>query len=179
MTAEKRGKGGLRVLLGIEGDDVLIPVAESFAALPLRLHLLDVGAVQEHDPEEIRGRRGHVDLAAEPLLDETREEPGMVHVGVRHQHEFDPVGIVDVDVPVALFDLRVSLMHAAVDRKPMAARLQDVTGAGHRPCRTHKLDFHSRLIMMYVMALSIPEGPLNCNGHFPSGRHSRLVRFDS
>ncbi len=149
----EKGKGGLYVLLGVKGNDVLVPVTEPFPALPLRLHLLNVGAVQQHDPEEILRRRRHVDLAVETLLDKPGEEPRMVHVGVGHQHEFDAGGIVDLDVPIPLFDLGVSLMHAAVDGEPMASGLQDVTGACDRPCRTHKPDFHSRLITIYVFEL--------------------------
>ena len=122
---------------------------------------------------------GHVDLAVESLLDETRKKPGMVHVGVRHQHEFDRVGIVDVDVPVALVDLRVALMHPAVDRKPSASRLQNETGAGHRSCRTHTLYFHRRLTICMERNLregarwrflSFPRVPLEPFLRFPGKR---------
>ncbi len=146
----------------IEGGNVGVPVADPFPVFPLRLHLLDVGAVQEHDPQEIQRRRGHVDLAAKPVPDKPGEEPRVVHMGVGHQDEFNPVGIVDLDIPVSLIDLGIPLMHPAVDRKPMAAGLQDMTGAGDRPCRAHKPDFHGCLMISFLRLL-IPQGLRNCN----------------
>ena len=147
IHGREQRKGGPGVLFGIKRCGALFPFSEAFAAPPLRLDLLNVGAVQEHDLKEITGRPRHVHLSVKPLLHQPREESGMVHVGVRHQDELDFPRIVNVDIPVAPFDLVVALVHPAVDGETPSRRFDDETGAGHRPCRTEKFDLHGHLMV--------------------------------
>jgi hypothetical protein len=50
--------------------------------------------------------------------------------------------LVDINIPIPLFYLRIPLMHPAVNSEPMAMRLNNVTGTGYRPCRAHEFYFH-------------------------------------
>ena len=77
--------------------------------------LLDLGAVGEHDAEQVAGRRGAVDRPGEPLADERRQVAAVVDVGVAEHDRVDLVR-VEREVGVALPGLlAAALVQPAVE----------------------------------------------------------------
>ena len=138
----EQGDRLVHILPGVQRHRAQVPPAKILLAFPLRLHLLNVGAVLEHDLQQVPRGRGRVDLSAETLLDHAGKQSGVIDVGVGDQEKIDLVGAVDIHVPVPFFDLRVALVHAAVHGEAVAAGFQDEARSRDRPRRAHKLDFH-------------------------------------
>ena len=86
------GDGGLCVLQGVVRRGLLRARAAGLAGLPLRVRLLDVGAVAQHDLAEVAGGGRGVDLGVAALLEQQRDPAGMVDVGVGQQDEVDGGG---------------------------------------------------------------------------------------
>jgi len=133
----------LRVFSGVEGQRI------GFGAGPaqplvfsLRLHLLDVRAVQQKDVQEIGRRRRGVNCSAKTVGGHARQQSRMVDVGVGDKEEIHPRRIIRRDVQVASFDGIRALMHAAVNGKPRRPRFNDKTRPRDRSCGPEKLNFH-------------------------------------
>ena len=77
----------------------------------------------------------------------------MVDMGMGDEEKINFVGLVNIHIPVAFFDFRVALMHAAINGPPMSLCLQNVTGAGDRPGRPHKFYFHSPDPLWNILAI--------------------------
>ena len=108
----------LRLLLRIERR----------VAFPLGFLLLKVAAVAQHHLGEVAGRRGGVDRAAETLRHQARNEPRMVDVRVRKQHERD---VARLESERAVLGVRArSLEHAAVDEEADLSGVDLEAGAG-------------------------------------------------
>ena len=88
----QQGQDPLRVLHGVEGLHPLVAGAATLAVFPLGVHLLDVGAVAQHDGEEATGGVDGVDLALKAVLYQQRQPAGVVDVGVGDQHRVDAGG---------------------------------------------------------------------------------------
>jgi hypothetical protein len=58
------------------------------------------------------------------------------------KEKLNPLRLINVRVPVSIFDLRHPLVHTAVDGKPVSLSFHDVTGPRDRPRRPHEFDFH-------------------------------------
>ena len=84
----------------------------------------------------------------------------MVHMGMGYKYEVDSGRIIDIDVPVSLFDLGVPLMQAAVDGEPMPPHFHNVARTCDRPCRPHKSDFHGCLIMISIQGIEKSQIPI-------------------
>ena len=121
----KKGKGPFGISLGVQRHDPAVSVTKPLLALPLRLHLLDMGAVQQHDSQQVPSRRGGVDLPAKPLLHHPGQQAGMVDMGMGNQKKIYLVGLIDIRIPVAPFDVRIALMHAAIHGKAMTIGFHD------------------------------------------------------
>ena len=136
--------GGLEgVLGGVQGcGRVLEAAAAVLFGFPLGFHLLDVGAVLQHDVQQFAGGLGAVDGVAEPFAHHEGQQAGMVDVRVGHKDEVDIARGVGTGIAVALLDGLVALVHAAVDTETLAAGLYHVTGAGNGLGSAKKLDFH-------------------------------------
>ena len=111
------------------------------AVLPLRVLLLDVGGVLEHDVHQVRRQPGGEDPAAEALLDQHGDPAGVVDVGVGHQEKVDGVcrkgqRLVGHLVP--------PLLQSAVHQDAPAAHLQTVAAAGDALVRAVKAELHGR-----------------------------------
>ena len=127
---------------GIERPHGLHPGAQQFAVAPLRFHLLDVRAVQEHDPHEIPGGRSTVDGILESLGNEGGQQAAVVDMGVGDQYEIDILGIICVQIPVTFLDFLVALVQAAIESKSFSGTFNDITRATDSPGCAHERDFH-------------------------------------
>ena len=121
-----------------------VAVAGAFAVGPFRFHFLDVGAVFEHDGEQVHGRLGAVDRAGELFLDHARQKAAVIDMGVGEQNEVELGSLVKPGVDVSFFDFRVALVQAAIDGETGLFGFYDVTGAGNGLGGPHELDFHQK-----------------------------------
>ena len=64
----------------------------ALAVLPLRLKLLDVGRVPQHDAAQLHGWVGGIDPAPEPVAGQQRQKAGVVDVVMGRQHTVDLAG---------------------------------------------------------------------------------------
>ena len=129
----------LRVLGRVQRDVFVAAAALCFAVTPFCLELLDVRAVQQHDPAQRRRRARGIDLAGIAVLHQLRQTAGMVDVCVRQQHGVQFAGrdgqrrvLIDVQ----------PLLHAAVDQDAAPRRLQQHTRAGDFVRRPKEGQFH-------------------------------------
>ena len=167
--------GGLEgVLGGVQGcGRVLEAAAAVLFGFPLGFHLLDVGAVLQHDVQQFAGGLGTVDGLAETFAHHEGQQTGMVDVRVGHEDEVDIARGVGTGIAVALLDGLVALVHAAVDTETLAAGLYHITGAGNGLGSAEKLDFHGMLrgdvllagckrgILHYALPAPEAQGPIN------------------
>ena len=77
---------GLRVLYRIERLYCLLAFSLCLLIGPLRLLLVDVSAVSEHDRQKIRSRLRAVDPPAEAPLHQKRDPAAVVDVGMAQDH---------------------------------------------------------------------------------------------
>ena len=130
----------LHVLEIIDRLHVRLSGASGLAALPLGLGELDVRRVLEHDVAEVARRLRGVHRAAKALLVEQRQQPRVVQMRVRHEHELERVrrrGDRDVFKHVA------ALLHAAVDEAQMPSDLQHRAAAGHLMVCANECELHT------------------------------------
>ncbi len=91
--------------------------AVAMAHLPLRLLLLDVRAVGQHDFEQVRGGFGAIDRAPVVQHREPWQQARMIDVRVREQHEVD-IAHVEVDgLAVLAIGVAPALEHSAIDEE--------------------------------------------------------------
>ena len=96
------------------------------AGAPLRLHLLDVGRVEQHDLGQVAGGGGGVDGPGIALLHQPREPARVVDVGVGEQDERDLRGVEGEGREVERLLLLAPLMHAAIHQEAGLPDLHDV-----------------------------------------------------
>ena len=106
---------------------------------PLRLKLLNVRGVLQHDGTEVLGSPGTVNGAGKALCRQQRQLAGMVNVGVGQE---DTVYVTrrHRDFPGGV-DIR-PLFESAVNQNLLAAGLEQITGAGDFVVRTDKCQSH-------------------------------------
>ena len=109
---------------------------------PQGFHFLDVGAVLQHDFQQIAGGLGAVDGFAETVFGQQGQQAGMIHMGVGDQNKINVFGLVGLNIAVAPVNGLVALVHAAVHAETPAACLNHITGAGDCLGRSQKLYFH-------------------------------------
>ena len=114
------------------------------AGLPVVFHLLDVGAVFQHQGHQVPGGRRAVHRAPEPLCRHARQQARVIDMGVGEQDERQVRGAVVVGFEVAGFDGRVALMHAAIHGEADARGLDGEARARYRAGRAEKGDVHTR-----------------------------------
>ena len=118
------------VRLSMMRFDRILALADAFAVLALGVRLLDLCGIQQHEGEQVRRRRRAIDRAVEAMLDEFRQQAGMVDMGVGEDQEFGGGGVEGEILGVQLTDRLVALEHAAIDEKARVADLQHGTRAG-------------------------------------------------
>ncbi len=140
----------------VQGFDVLIFGVLSRMPLlllvfPLRFHFLNVRAVFEHQPGKGGGRWSAVDGAFEAFMDEARQKARVIDMGMREQNKGNIGRRIGFGIEIAGFDLRVALMHPAIDGKTDAAGFNQVAGPCNGLRRPEKMDFHRT--SSYLLAL--------------------------
>ncbi|OPY91198.1 MAG: hypothetical protein A4E73_02156 [Syntrophaceae bacterium PtaU1.Bin231] len=156
----EKGKRIQGVLCRVERIHPVRAEAKPLAAFPLRFHLLDMGAVQQHDLQQIPGRGRRIDAAPESILDHPRQEPGVVDMGVGHQEKIDFLRLVDRQVPIPFLDLGAALMHPAVDREPFSPAFDNEAGAGHGPGGAHTFDLHEERYPRRLQVFRMPSASI-------------------
>ena len=113
---------------------------EVLAVFILRVGLLDMGRVLEHDVHKLGGEAGGENAALEALLYQQGNAAGVVDVGVGHQ---DIVNIACMEGQAAVIHLVPALLQAAVDEDLLAVYLQAMAAAGNALVSAEKMQFHS------------------------------------
>jgi hypothetical protein len=76
-------------------------------------------------------------------MNQTGKQTGMVNVSMGDDEKFYLIRLINVHIPVPFLNLRVALVHAAIDGEPMTVRLDDVTRPGDGPGGTHEFYLHN------------------------------------
>ena len=135
----KQLHGAHGVRHGVQRLDRRRAPALVLAVFPLRVRLLDVGAVAQHDVTQARRRDRGVDLTGKPLLIQQRDPPGMVDVRVRHQHKIE---LCRLHGQRLVLKQVLPLFHAIVHEETLARRFQVRAAAGHLVCSAQKCHAH-------------------------------------
>ena len=98
------------------------------AVLILRVLLLDVGGVLQHDVQQLRRQPRGDDAALKPVFDEHGDAPRVVDVGVGHQHHVDAARM---ERQGGVVDLVPSLLQSAVHQYFLSVDLQTMAAAGN------------------------------------------------
>ena len=126
------GHGVDRLYLRTSGALVL-------AVLVLRVLLLDMGGVLEHNVQQIGGQAGGNDLTLKAVFDEHGDAAGVVDMGVGHQHHINAAGVKGQR---GVVDLVPALLQAAVHQDMLAVDLQTMAAAGNAPVSAVKTQLH-------------------------------------
>ena len=110
------------------------------------LGLLDMAAVGQHVGQQIAGAGGAEDRPAESLLDQLRQQAGVIDMRVGQKHEVDLRRIEGEGAVVELPDRLRPLEQSAVHQE-LTARMRDpVAGAGDRAGRAAENQIHSHVM---------------------------------
>ena len=109
------------------------------AVLVLRVLLLDMGGVLEHNVQQIGGQAGGNDLTLKAVFDEHGDAAGVVDMGVGHQHHINAAGVKGQR---GVVDLVPALLQAAVHQDMLAVDLQTMAAAGNAPVSAVKTQLH-------------------------------------
>ena len=132
----------LRVLYRIDRNYLAATTALGLAVPPLRLHLLDVGAVVEHDLAQVRSRLGRPDGSTESFLRQKRKPAAMVDMGMGQEYRVD-LGSPEQQVSHQL--LVIALGHPTIDQDRTARTVQECATSRNMPRGTDKGNFHGGL----------------------------------
>ena len=135
----------LRVLHGVKGLGPGSAGALALAVFPLRVLLLNMGGVQQHDLQQLGGEAGGKNAALETLLDEHGNPAGVVNVGVGYQNVVNGIG---GEGKFAVGDFVPALLEAAVDEDAVSVDLQTVAASGDALVRAVKAEFHSGALLI-------------------------------
>ena len=111
----------------------------------LRVGLLDIGAVDEHDLHQPGGEPGGPDLAGKALAHQQGNPAGVVDMGVGDQ---DIVDGFRFKGQVLIANVVPALLQAAVDQNALSVDLQAVAAAGNALVRAEKAEFHGRSLLI-------------------------------
>ena len=121
-----------RIVDAVERLDRLIAAPPPLAVHQLRIRLLDVRRVGQHDPDEVTRRLRRVDRPLEALAHELRHEAAVVDMRMRQEHAVDVRRVERELLVVVLADALGTLEHAAVNQIAVLPCLQQI--AGTRDC---------------------------------------------
>ena len=153
---------------GVDGLHLRPAGSLVLAVLVLRVLLLDVGGVLQHDVQQLRCQPCCDDAALKSVFDEHGDASGVVDVGMCHQHH---VNTARMERQRRVVDLIPSLLQAAVHQDFLSVDLQTMAAAGNTLVSAVKAQLHggnsfSKLICEVIWE-SIP--------HF-SGLYNRKPR---
>ena len=130
------------VVLGVERVDVPASGPASLARAPLRLVLLDVRRVEQHDLGQVAGGQGRVDGLGEALLHQPRDPSRVIDVGMGQEHEVQLQRIEGERVEVESLLPVSSLVHAAIHQEAGVTHLDHVARSGDLTRRPGDLQEH-------------------------------------
>ena len=116
----------------------------------LRVLLLDMGGVLQHDVQQVGGHPGGDDLALKAVFDQHGDAPGVVDMGMGHQHRVDAAG---VERQGRVVDLVTPLLKAAVHKYILAVDLHTVAAAGNAPIRAVKTKLHGKVSFFFYLGI--------------------------
>jgi hypothetical protein len=125
------------------------------ALAPLRFLFLDVGGVEEHHFEQVGRRFRGVDRPAEAFRRQPRQQPRVVDVRVRDQHEVERARIEGEGLRVLRVGLPPALEHAAVDEKAQSRRLHEEARARHFAGGPEESELHGAAVAEASSASSV------------------------
>ena len=124
----KKGDRFLGVLNIVQGrGGIFKPAPLVFARFPQGFHFLDVGAVLQHEVQQFAGGLGAENGTGKALLDHLGQQAGVVNVGVGNKNKVNGGRLIEFRFAVAGFNGLVALMHAAINAKALASRLNHIT----------------------------------------------------
>ena len=132
----------LDVVLGVQRLDGRM-LAPQFLAEVLRVLILNMGRVEQHQLGDVGGRLGAEHGPAKPGLVQSRQVAAMVDVGVR---EDDRIEVFGPAVELLVLPPRLvppPLKEPAVEQHPPVARLNQMLRPGDLARRPEKCDFHA------------------------------------
>ena len=110
-----------------------------FAVLILRVALLNVGGVRQHDAQQVGRQPGGDDTALKAVFDQHGDAAGMVDVGVGHQHH---VNAARMEGQRGVVHLVPTLLQAAVDQNMLSVYLKTMAAAGDALVSAEKAQLH-------------------------------------
>jgi hypothetical protein len=116
------------VLFRVERERGLV-LTEAALVRELRVFLLQVRRVGQHQPAEIERAAGAVHGALEALRHEARQPAAVIDMRVREDDGVDRLGGDRQRRPVAQAKLLQSLEQSAVEQDPLAVYFEEVLGA--------------------------------------------------
>ena len=135
----KPGKRLFRVFQRVKRLHRLGTGTLALAVLILRIRLLDVRRVAQHNAQKLPRQTGGHDAALIPQLDKQGQASRMVNVGMGDNHIVD---FPRMKPELSIVDLVLALLQAAVNENALAAGIQTVTTAGDGLGRSVKCQFH-------------------------------------
>ena len=119
-----------RVCLGVERERRVmlggaVPVGE------IGLFLLEVAAVRKHDLGQLAGAFGAVDGATEPPVDDPRDVPAVIDVGMGQHDRVNALRWDRERRPVLEAQALRTLEQSAIDQHPTGGSLEQRLAAGH------------------------------------------------
>ena len=109
------------------------------AVLILRVALLNVGGVRQHDAQQVGRQPGGDDTALKAVFDQHGDAAGMVNVGVGHQHH---VNAARMEGQRGVVHLVPTLLQAAVDQNMLSVYLKTMAAAGDALVSAEKAQLH-------------------------------------
>ena len=82
-------QGFLRVLFGVQRLHERSAGSGVLSVLPFSFLFVDVSAVQQHDPQQVRSRIRAVDLPFEPSLHKKRDPAAVIDMRMTQDHALD------------------------------------------------------------------------------------------
>ena len=140
LTGHQQTDGIQGVLHHVHRLILRFPCTPALPVAPLRLKLLDVRAVAEHDIAQIRGGKCGKDLSFESFFRKSGEHAGMINMGMGQKYVIHFRG--RDRKPRVLIEIR-PLLHAAVDQDILSSRLKEMTAARHFMGCSYKCQFHN------------------------------------
>ena len=126
---------------GVDGLHLRTAGPLVLAVLVLRVLLLDVGGVLQHDVQQVRCQPRGDNAALKPVFDEHGDAAGVVDVGVGHQHHVDAAR---VEGKGGVVDLIAALLQTAVHQDLLSVDLQTMAAAGDALVSAVKAQLHGR-----------------------------------
>ena len=140
LAGPQQPDGGLRVVHVIDRLHRGLTCPFRLPALPLGLGLLNVGAVQQHNPAQVTGGLGGVDGSGEAVLAQLGQHTRMVNMGMGQEHRLN---LPRVHRQGHILENIRSLLHTAVHQIEPASHLQQGAAAGDLMGGADELNFHT------------------------------------